>query len=451
MASIALILVPAACLAQSPGATTRPARAASTGPTSPLQHCTDLLLQSAQHAEGLLPDMAAAADAAAARWIAGADIFVGGDGSFIEEAFYRAGGLIGLRRIAPFKQKFNGTTMPWADVPEESVVLYGLLRNADPAIVLFDELGHLGGEHDTVVFFGSADWPACQKIVKYLGKRLPAGKFFFIDTHLPVNTRLKTAGGVVYGDYAPMATAVHLWTFTAELVAACTRQGKMPGIWPSGTIPHYEVWEKKYEKIRFHDDFTIQPIDAGTLGRQYLGILRDQLGKCPASLPQVRTAAKMLAAVAADKTVYVMVESHLMAAQAYLPIELPNWLLVQRGWRWQRAASSVEKGDGILWLGYLEWPAKEAARATRQGNSIAAVSVRGPSEDAAPGNDAVWVPAPWVYPDAVLEIPDYPLKACPTSGIVQGTLLWGLMGEVVQARTSELRVAGSSGSDKERG
>ena len=45
--------------------------------------------------------------------------------------------------------------MPWSDVPEESVVLYGLHRNVDPAIILFDELGHLAFEKDTVVFFGS--------------------------------------------------------------------------------------------------------------------------------------------------------------------------------------------------------------------------------------------------------------------------------------------------------
>ncbi|HNW34912.1 MAG TPA: hypothetical protein PKM25_08275, partial [Candidatus Ozemobacteraceae bacterium] len=67
------------------------------------------------------------------------------------------------------------------------------------------------------------------------------------------------------GTGTAMATAVHMWTFTAELVSACTRQGKMPGIWPSGTIPHYEVWEKKYEAIRFHDDFTIAPIGAGAM------------------------------------------------------------------------------------------------------------------------------------------------------------------------------------------
>ena len=181
--------------AESACAATQSACGASSQPVSPLLQCTNLMLRSADHAEGLLPQMTIAADAVAKRWIAGADIFVGGSSSFTEEAFYRAGGLIGMRRIAPFKQKFNGTTMPWSDVPEESIVLYGLHRNVDPAVILFDELGHLAFEKDTVVFFGSKDWPISQKIVKFLEKRLPAGKFFFIDTDLPVDTRLKTAAG----------------------------------------------------------------------------------------------------------------------------------------------------------------------------------------------------------------------------------------------------------------
>jgi len=46
----------------------------------------------------------------------------------------------------------------------------------------------------------------------------------------------------------------------------------------------------------------------------------------------------------------------------------------------------------------------------------------------------VWIPAPWQYPDAVLELDGYPLPACPSSSIVQGILLWGLVGEVLELR-----------------
>lgn len=412
-----------------------PTGAAATQPAvSPLRHGTDLMLQSADHAETLLPQMAAAADEVAKRWIEGAELFAGGDDAFSDEAFYRAGGLIAMRRIAAHKEKFSGRQMPWDDVPPESIVLYGLLHNVDASMVVFDDLGYLTDPKHTVVFFGSKAWPVSRKIQKILQKHLPPDKVFFIDTQLPVDTRLKTADGTIYGDYTAAATAVHLWAFTAEVVAACTRQGKMPGIWPSAMIPKYEVWEKKYEKIRFHDDFTIKPIAAGVLGGKYLAILREQLKACPASQDAVAAAASRLTAVPPDKSVYVMVDSHLLAGEANLPADLANWLLVQRSWRWRLAAPTLEKGDGILWLGYLHWPQKDLQKAYEQ-NTVAAICVEGPDEQTASRPNVAWVPAPWKYPDAFVEIADYPLKACPTSGVIQATMFWGLLGEVMQART----------------
>jgi hypothetical protein len=182
--------------------------------------------------------------------------------------------------------------------------------------------------------------------------------------------------------------------------------------------------------------------------------------------PQVQAAARLLAAVPADRGVYVMVDSHLLAGETVLPKELPNWMLVQRPWRWRRAALTAERGDGILWLGSFDWPGREVGAAVAQGSPFVAVSLYGPgrlpthaplvtpgvapregSPEAAkiariapepattdvtpvpPG--VVWVPAPWQYPDAAVEIEGYPLPACPTSSIVQGTLLWALMGEVI--------------------
>jgi hypothetical protein len=424
--------------------------------------------QAIAHAESLLPEIGKAADGAARRWIAGGDLYAAGDGCATDELFYRAGGLIGLKRVGPFKQNHNGSQVTWGEVPEKSVVLYAMHRNVDPGIILFDELGHLMFEGDTVVFFGSSRWIACRRSVEALRTRLPAERFFFIDTDLPQETSFATADGRHYGDYAGMVTSVHAWAFTAELIAACTRQNKTPGIWPSGAIPGYEAWEAKYQQIKFHDDFTVQPIEAGVLGRRYLRVLRQQVRACEASAPQVQAAARMLAGVPDDRAVYAMVDSHLLAGETWLPKELPNWMLVQRSWRWRRAALTVEKGDGVLWLGSFDWPAGEVAQAAKLGNPFAAISLYGPGQnprhtplvtpEAAPpgkppqaaGNGrvgvepspvpataplpagVVWIPAPWQYPDAVVELDGYPLPACPSSSIVQGTLLWGMIGEVLE-------------------
>jgi hypothetical protein len=434
--------------------------------THALQQGIALMLRAVDHAESLLPQMSQAAEGAAARWIAGGDLYAGGDANFTEEAFYRAGGPIGLRRIGPCRRDQNGIQRAWDEVPDQSVILYGMPRPADPNLLLFDDLGHLMFERDTVVFFGSSAWLACRRSVEGLERRARPGHFYFIDTGVPLDAAFVTATGRPYGDYAGMVTAIHQWAFTAELVAACTRQNKTPALWPSGAIPGYEEWEKTYEHTNFHDDLTVPPIAAGVLGRRYLDILRRQLRACEGVAPRIQAAARMLAAVPADRGVYVMVDSHLLAGATELPNVLRNWMLVQRPWRWRRAALTVEKGDGILWLGSFDWPSRDVEAAAGLGNPFVGVSLYGPgrrpthaplvmpraappegSPDAAtiariepepattdgdpdpPG--VVWIPAPWQYPDAAVEIEGYPLPACPTSSIVQGTLLWALMGEVI--------------------
>lgn len=435
-------------------------------PSNALQQCIAVMLQAADHAESLLPQMSRAAEGAAARWIGGGDLYVGGDFSFSDEAFYRAGGLVNLRRIGPCKRNKNGAQVMWDEVPEQSVILYGMHHNADPALILFDDLGHLMFERDTVVFFGSGEWIACQRSVEGLKRRLPAERFFFLDTAAPRDASFVTAGGRRYGDYAGMVTAIHMWAYTAELVAACTRQNKTPAIWPSGAIPGYEEWEKKYADTRFHEDMTVQPIEAGVLGRRYLEILKRQIRACGEAAPRVRSAARLLAEVPAGRGVYVMVDSHLLPGETWLPKELPHWMLVQRPWRWRRAALTVEKGDAIFWLGSFDWPASQIGKAVENGNPFVAVSLYGPGRNpqhaplvtpgsvpkegtqGAAGNarvavepattdsdpvppGVVWIPAPWQYPDAVVEIDGYPLPACPTSSIIQGILLWGVIGEVL--------------------
>lgn len=421
------------------------------------------------HAEGLLPEISKAAEGAARRWVAGGGLYAAGDSCATDELFYRAGGLMGLKRIGASKQNGNGLQVSWNEVPEKSVILYAMHRHVDPGILLFEDLNHLMAKGDTVVLFGSSHWLACLRSVEALRKRLPTGRCFFLDTGLPQDTSFTTADGRHYGDVSGMVTAIHAWTFTAELIAACTRQNQTPVILPSGAIPGYEPWETQYRTSAFHADITLRPIEAGVLGRQYLKLLRQQIRACATSAPRVQAAARMLADVPSNQAVYAMVQSHLLAGDAWIPKELPNWILVQRTWRWRRASLTIEKGDGVLWLGDFDWPADEVVRAATMGNPLAAVSLYGPGQPPshtplvtsgaahgkapphaagpsrirvesppvdiacpAPTNAAVWIPAPWQYPDALVELDGYPLPVCPSSSIVQGILLWGIIGEVLE-------------------
>ena len=447
-------LLVACCLA----ALGRAAGAEAAMPVPALDLCIGRIGQAVDRAERLLPELGQAAARVAQRWVAGLELHAGGDDCATDEACYRAGGLIGIRRIAQSRKDKNGRQVTWGEVPGKAIILYTMHRNSDPDLILFEDLGRLLAKGDTVVLFGSSRWLSCRRMAEALRKGLGPERFFHIDTDLPPDTSLRTSAGLRYGDTAGMATTAHLWAFTAELVAACTRLQRMPAIWPSGAIPQYEAWEEKYGAARFHDDLAVPPIAAGVLGRRYLQALRRQVLACTGSAPQVDAAARMLAAVPSGKGVYAMVESHLLAGETSLPGALPDWLLVQRSWRWTSAGTTLEAGDAVLWIGTFDWPAREIARAQASQNPFVAVTIHGPdgpprhapldgtariaveppptatASTATPG--ALWVPAPWQYPDSVLELDSYPLPICPTSSVVNGILLWSIVGTVLEVHAS---------------
>jgi len=432
------VLLAASCNAESTAAKSAsalPAASQPVGSSSPLADCVEAVLAGVATAEAQMDHIVAVAEAVAKRWIGGAELCVAGNTSFSDEAFYRAGGLIAMRRIWPEKANHVAKTLPWSDVPDDAIIFYGLRRSVDPSVPVFRDLRALSRSGRMVVLFGSSNWPICNKLLRQCRRRLPEGAPWFVDTKLPVDTRLTARHGVRYGDYAPAVSAVHLWTVTAELIAACTREGKTPGVWPSMLVDDWQAFEAKYHSVVFHDDITVGPIEAGKLGGQYLEVLGKQMRAALASQPQTHAGGKRLAAANADRVVYTMIESHLLAGEARLPRELKNWSLVQRGFRWPEAARTVERGDTVLWLGYFNWPGRHVKDMLRRDVSFVGASVSGPQSDL-PG-DVWWVPASWAYPDAVVELPGYPLKACPTSGIVQTALLWGLVGETLNAGQDE--------------
>ena len=406
----------------------------------------DVLVGSVDHAEASLAGMTTAAETVAKRWVDGAELCVAGDASFVDEAFYRAGGLIGIRAVDRVSRSGYPQRLRWREVPDDAVVLYGLHRSVEPNMRVFDEVRQLAKEGRTVVLFGSSQWPVCRKILAYCRARLPLDCVLLVDTELPVDTRLEGRHGVRFGDAGPAATAVHQWAFTNELISACTRLGKMPALWPSLKVPDWRVWEAKYKGIVFHDDVSVAPIGRGVLARAYLATLRAQVEACRGSEAQLREAATVVrAATRRGGSVYLVVGGHLLPAEAALPPELSNWLLVQRSWRWNGAArETVERGDAVVWLGYLDWPADQAKWADEAGATFVGVSVREPTPAELVGKDVVWVGAPWAYPDAVVTIDGYELLAAPTSGVVQAALLWGLAGEVIDtsARRTPMRCKG---------
>jgi hypothetical protein len=75
----------------------------------------------------------------------------------------------------------------------------------------------------------------------------------------------------------PATSAAVMWTWTAELFAACTRRGQTPALRIHRDIDYRRRWFNRYRDQRFHKDVQLNPIPPGVLGKRYLNATRTML------------------------------------------------------------------------------------------------------------------------------------------------------------------------------
>lgn len=246
----------------------------------------NFVLGEIETARSMLPEIAKAADAAAER-IVGRDgqLLSAGDQSFSLEPVWRAGGIAFSRQYLPEKQKIAAEIAPaGAEVPyyrTKEFIEHFTAEEAKP-----DDVVLLGYESETqeqrglralgrqllddealVVFFGS---PEAAKSLAELGG---ASENLFAITHeVPDGGILQIEGWpekVCSG--RSIANRLYLWTFEAELIGACMRRGKLPGILLSVTYESPQIWNiPLLYSYRFIPAFDVAPVKFGALGGEYL-------------------------------------------------------------------------------------------------------------------------------------------------------------------------------------
>ncbi len=86
---------------------------------------------------------------------------------------------------------------------------------------------------------------------------------------------VKTSKGKMAGRGNVAVNAIHGGTLIAEIVGALTRKGKMPTIWKGYAYDDGRQWGEKYfRKKQFHDDYKIEPLKPGELGKRFLTQIR---------------------------------------------------------------------------------------------------------------------------------------------------------------------------------
>ena len=363
-----------------------------------------------------VPAWIAAADSAAARFLAGGRLWVGGSfPDFDGEACNRAGGLMA---IGPMRDM--GRT-PADTVGSRDVVLLGLHRpRAEDRLVV----PKLRGHGALVIGFGArAAHPGAA-----------AGCHAWLESGAPQ---------VVAGAPAASILAVaNLWAFNGELIAACLRRGQMPTIWQSIMMAGSEERNARYLPHRVHEDLLPPPVEAGHIAAAYLDSLELYVRQFRRLEWQglMRAGERVRAVRRAGGTAHVCpLGGHLRVNQMDLDRQIvldgemgldgtaADLADVSRYVTAEALADTLETGEVIYIQGYTDPPADliEAAAASGAA-SILSLAGRG-GEPPDRGAADVVLDAQWELGDATVPLDGYDVPLLPPSGFMSAALYWALV------------------------
>jgi uncharacterized phosphosugar-binding protein len=251
---------------------------------------------------------------------------------------------------------------------------------------------------------------------------------------------MNTGSGSPVGPVAGVANVANMWAFTAELVAALTRQGKMPTMWQSMYVPGSALRNERIGRSMFEPDITVQPVAPGVLGRQYVDAVGSFLaGIRDSELPLFGDAgARCASAIDAGHKVYAYLIGHFMASQQRMPGYPDMFAMLPHEDVENRLQAALAENDVMLHVGYSYYPESLLRLARERKASTICVMTPGPSvagEGLPVQPDMslidVYIDPFWKHGDSVVEVPGYDTKIIPPSGVVMVTCYWMILGETM--------------------
>ena len=366
------------------------------------------------------------AEAAAERLVRGGTLYVAGNYGFVDEMVYRAGGF-------PFTQEWSGQKLGPNDVlligrfrPREAKVRY-----AEPTYVAAGP-GRFGS--GLVVYLAGRAWPEIRRMADMVDRRRWSGRLHVIDTGAPRGWGLED---LCVGQTAAIALA---WAFSGEVIAAATRKGKTLATYASDWEPNGRRWDQSVKGRVLHPKYSVPPIPGGSIARRYMHICRDDIAAFLAAEPErVRLAAKRMArCLRRGAVVWITCDGHVHPRGSVVPAELTGMVLQGRSYDWWHVGRYLRRGDVLLYMGYLRYPRRAIDGALRRGAEAVVVCV-----DAGPTNSRLThIRGHWTNYDTCIDLPNYPIRVLPVSGVVQTPQWYSLMAETLSA----MRAASTPGA-----
>jgi len=368
--------------------------------------------------EADLPAISASAEAAAKFYLQdNCKIIASGDFGVVGEAVGRSGGMMRFRWGSPIKDYVK-------DQPPRVVLL--ALREDHYEEYLAQAREKLSNDVSFVVLLGP----------RKLLDRAKADGFpmaVAIDNHAAAEEGLFSLGdGKFVVPTSPVASLMTLWVWTAEFVAACTREGKMPVMYQSYAIPGAKERAEQLKGLRF-EEATPTSIQAGVLGRAFLQAARADL-ETFYQHEKNNLAAVAVKAFETEKAgygVYAFLHGHAIVMQQLSFPNSPNFFTqLNQGWFEQRKDVTLANGDFVFCVGYSvrfhDNEYKQWDERARQSGATLAWSFTDYERnevEAVKAAGELWVNQHWDYGDAVVEVPGLDFKLFPTSGLISQAVL----------------------------
>ncbi len=364
----------------------------------------EALDQGVQRQRGAIAGWLAASDSAAARFVAGGRLWVGGPfPDFAAEACHRAGGLMPLRPL----DQVGGAAADTLGAGD--VVLLGFLRPAADEVPLARKLRERGA---LVVGLGAREAHA----------EAAAACSFWLDAGAPQLVAGAPAAGLL--------TLAQLWAFTGEFVAACVQRGQMPTIWQSIVMPGSAARNARYLPLRVHADQQPAPVPPGRMAAAYLDSLQLYLWQFNAlEWERLGTAGRLVQAVRKiGRTAYFCpLGGHLVPPRLTVAVHALGLAELPRDIAPDSLRQLLRKGDVLYIQGYTE-PPRELLQAARAVGAFTVLSLAGRGDEPPERTAAdVVLDAQWKLGDAVVAMPGYDVPLLPPSGFMAGCIYWALV------------------------